>query len=109
MYPGQELKDLARLRKERIRSIELRRMESYACICQIAKPLNLLDWAVCEWRSTRAPASCAMIPVKLILQHCDQSKLKTVQRVLQGALFVLALAKQLDQISSVQKNEETSK
>lgn len=96
MYPRRELKDLARLRKERIRSLDRRRRENCDSIRRVTSPLRVLDWAVCEWRATRQPASLAMVPVEFLLHRADQSRLKSVHRILRGALVVFAIARELD-------------
>lgn len=98
MYPRQELRDLARLRAARIRSIEQSRGECRAIASRLASPLGLLDWAVAEWRATRGPVRLAMVPVEFFLERLDPSRRQSVRRILQGALFALAIARRLDRV-----------
>lgn len=102
MYPNRELKDLARLRGARIRSIEHRRWENSESVRRGAQTLRLGDWAVAQWRATRLPADLAMVPVTLLLHRINQPRAQCVRRSLRCALVVLALARQLDQIGDVE-------
>lgn len=109
MYPRGELKDLARLRKGRIRTLDRRRRENCDSIRRVDGPLRLLDWTICEWRATRQPASLAMVPVEYFLHRSDQSSLESVHRILRGALVVFAIARELDRLDDGQPERLTAK
>lgn len=98
MYPQRELKDLARLRSTRLRSIERHRQANCDSLRQVASPLLGFDWILSTWRATQLPASLAMMPVEHLLHRLDPSQLESAQRLLRGALLTLAAARKLDQI-----------
>lgn len=96
MYPRRELKYLAHIRMRRIRSIDKSRRESCHIVSRVASPLRLIDWAMVEWRATQLPARLAMLPVGHFLSRPGHASSKSVHRILQGALFVFAIARKLD-------------